>query len=173
MVRDALLTRALIAVTAALVALGVACGDDDSDATPTTAAETPSPTETSSAIITLTVAFPRPTDTGFEFVRVEREVVQTQAVGRAALEQLLAGPTAEEEAELAIMNPIPEGTQLLSLDIAEGTATADFSAELLDYGGGAANVEAITGAITETLRQFPTVHEVVILVEGEPEQLQP
>jgi spore germination protein GerM len=62
---------------------------------------------------------------------------------------------------------------LLSLNILDGVATADFSAELLAFGGGSLNVQTITAMIEETLKQFPTVTDVVILVEGQPDALQP
>ncbi len=70
---------------------------------------------------------------------------------------------------------IPEGTRLISLNVSGGTATAVFSPELENYGGGSCNVEAIRAQIESTLKQFSSVKNVVIAVEGKkPEEtLQP
>jgi spore germination protein GerM len=171
---------------AALVLLIVACGDDDDDdadsatATPSVEVETPTSETTTEptsdegeAVINLSLFYPRATETGFELVEVERQIPDTPLVGTEALVLLIDGPTVEEENEHDISNPIPEGTELLSLEIEDGVATADFSEELLDFGGGSLNVQTITAMIEETLKQFPTVDEVVILVEGQPDALQP
>jgi hypothetical protein len=70
---------------------------------------------------------------------------------------------------------IPEGAQLVSLNVSGGTATAVFSPELENYGGGSCNVQAIRAQIETTLKQFASVRNVVIQVEGKtPEEtLQP
>ena len=56
-----------------------------------------------------------------KLVPVRREVDATRAVGRAALNALFEGPTAEEAAASpALTTDVPEGTILLGLDIADG-----------------------------------------------------
>ena len=56
-----------------------------------------------------------------KLVPVRREVDATRAVGRAALNALFEGPTAEESAASpALTTDVPEGTILLGLDIADG-----------------------------------------------------
>ncbi len=108
-----------------------------------------------------------------EIVEVEREVPYTETIGRESIMQLLAGPTAEEEAE-GFSTSIPEETELIDLHIEEGVATADFTAELQEGVAGSAWVTTIRGQIEKTLMQFETVDEVVIMVEGESEEvLQP
>jgi spore germination protein GerM len=75
----------------------------------------------------------------------------------------------------------PEGTftpwgdrvMVRGVRIKDGIAYADFSKELYSYGGGSCRVEAIESAIENTLRQFPGVEEVKILVEGKEAELQP
>lgn len=124
-------------------------------------------------LVNIVLYFPRVTTQDIHFIAVDRQVEATPRVGTAALELLLEGFTSEEDAQFDLYDPIPDGTRLLSLVVEDGVARADFSAELLNYGGGAANVQAITGMIGRTLAQFPTVDEVVILVEGEEEQIQP
>jgi len=60
-----------------------------------------------------------------------------------------------------------------SVKIKDGIAYADFSKELYSYGGGSCRVEAIETAIVNTLKQFPCVEKVVILVEGREAEIQP
>lgn len=108
-----------------------------------------------------------------QIVAVERSIPYTVAPARAVLEALLAGPLPHEEAE-GLSTSIPEGTELLGIDIQEGRATADFSKELDEGVAGAAWVTAIRNQIEQTLLQFGTVDEVIIMVEGESEEvLQP
>ncbi len=104
-----------------------------------------------------------------EVVPVEREVAYTQEVGRVALENLLEGPTQEEEQE-GYSTAISEGTELLSLSIENGVAYADFSEEL-EVDGGSAMVTSIRDQITMTLTQFETINEVEISIEGETEDI--
>ncbi len=125
---------------------------------------------------------------------IEEELVQslgrfpkTEAIGAAALEQLLWGPTPGNLADFNTAIPTPEQVlkfpgrgpdwgprvTLRGLTISNGVATADFSKEMMAYGGGSARVAAISRQITETLKQFPSVQEVRILVDGQPDMLQP
>ncbi len=59
--------------------------------------------------------------------------------------------------------------RLLKLTITDGVALANFSAELNAYGGGSARVSLIRNQIEATLRQFPSVREVVIAINGQTE----
>lgn len=115
-------------------------------------------------------------------------VLKTRQVAAAALNELLWGvgprnfagfttslPTPQEV--IAYRNPGPSwGPRVtlrkVTIDNA-GVATADFSREMMAYGGGSARVAAITSQITQTLKQFPTIKDVRILVDGKPNALQP
>jgi spore germination protein GerM len=108
-------------------------------------------------------------------VPVGREVDRTVAVARAAMEQLLAGPTDAERAHDlrvgTIGTRIPEGTRLLGLDIQDGVATVDLSSEFAsgDIDGDEREAWAIRLAqVTYTLTQFPTVGRVRFMVDGKP-----
>jgi spore germination protein GerM len=57
--------------------------------------------------------------------------------------------------------------------IEDGTAYTDFSKELYSYGGGSCFTEAIETSIVNTLKQFPEVEKVVILVEGRKAEIEP
>jgi len=96
---------------------------------------------------------------------VSRTVAQTSAVGRAAILELLAGPTSEERT-LGYATNIPENTRLNSLVISDETAKADFSSGL-QFVAGSCRVIAIRSQIENTLLQFSTVSDVVISIEGE------
>lgn len=98
-----------------------------------------------------------------------RTVPRTAAVGRAALTELLKGPTTAEAAVGAI-TAINPGAKLQNLTIANGVARADFNQALgrgPDGGGEECLVQAARAQITETLKQFPTVRSVVISVNNQ------
>jgi hypothetical protein len=123
--------------------------------------------------MTVQVYFVAVEDGQEQIVARDREVTETVAVGNAALEALLAGPTEAELAE-GLTTAINDGVVLQDLVIADGVATADFSARLNEDVAGSAMVMAIRGQIEQTLLQFETVNEVVISVDGETEEvLQP
>jgi len=105
---------------------------------------------------------------GESLVPVLRRVEATRAVGRAALTELLAGPTAEEAgASPALGTTIPAGTILLGLDIADGLATVDLSREF-ESGGGSASMFGRLAQVVYTLTQFPTVEGVAFRLDGRP-----
>jgi hypothetical protein len=105
-----------------------------------------------------------------EVVRVERTIPRTDAPARAALEALIEGPE-EDESEYTTI--IPRDVRIQSLTIVDGVARVDFSDDLNRVAGSCA-VEAARAQIEETLKQFSTVEEVVISVEGSvDEALQP
>ena len=101
-------------------------------------------------------------------VPVLRSVPKTTAVARAAIEQLLLGPSADEQgASPAISSAVPEGTGLLGIRIESGTATVDFSGEFAS-GGGTHSTLFRLAQVTYTLTQFPTVQRVIFWIDGRP-----
>lgn len=101
---------------------------------------------------------------------VEREISYTKAVARAALEELLKGPTDEEKADGFFTN-INSGVKINSLIIDKGTAKVDFDERIEFQVGGSCRVSAIRAEITETLKQFEFVDEVIISVNGRTEDI--
>jgi germination protein M len=99
-------------------------------------------------------------------VPVLREVPRTQAVARAAIEQLLRGPVGRETKGGAISTAIPAGTRLLDVTIENGVATVDLSGEF-ESGGGTTSTMVRLGQVTYTLTQFTTVRSVLFRVDGE------
>jgi hypothetical protein len=116
------------------------------------------------------VFFARPTKTSSPLdcttmSAFDRRVVKTSAIAQAALNELLQGPT-NTEADKGAITSINQGTKLLSLRITNGTAYADFNNALTANVGGSCRVTAIRLQIENTLKQFPTVQNVVISVNG-------
>jgi len=101
---------------------------------------------------------------------VEREVPKTQAVARAALEELLKGAT-EEEKNQGFFTSINSGVKIQSLSIKDGVAKVDFDEQLEFQVGGSCRVAAIRAQITQTLKQFPTVDNVIISINGRTEDI--
>ncbi|MBI2610099.1 GerMN domain-containing protein [Candidatus Giovannonibacteria bacterium] len=101
---------------------------------------------------------------------VEREIPKTTAVGRAALEQLLRGPTLSEK-EAGYFSSINDGVLIQWLLIENGVAKVDFDEQMEYQVGGSCRVAAIRSQITETLKQFPTVKSVSISINGRTEDI--
>ena len=66
-------------------------------------------------------------------------------------------------------SPLPVGTRLRSINLADGLATVDFSREFqTHFAGGDTQSLRTVNAVLRTLGQFPTVNRVQILVDGSP-----
>ncbi|MDI3297973.1 MAG: GerMN domain-containing protein [Bacillota bacterium] len=83
---------------------------------------------------------------------------------RAAIEALLAGPTAEERSA-GLASALPRGVRLLSVELARPVATLDFSRELEQTGGTTA-VATLLDQIALTVASVPGVKGVELRVEG-------
>jgi len=112
-----------------------------------------------------------------EVTQITETVAPTNLPVEATLRKLLRKDpnSVDQQAQPGYGTHIPKGTQLISLKVSGGTATAMFSSELENDGGGSCNAEAIRAEIEQTLKQFSSVHQVVISVEGKTpeESLQP
>ena len=97
-----------------------------------------------------------------------REVPKTQAVATAAMGELVKGPT-DFEAYAGIFTSINKGVMVNSLVIENGVAKIDFNEELQKGVAGSCKVIAIRAQIEQTLKQFSTVKEVVISINGKTE----
>lgn len=101
---------------------------------------------------------------------VDRIIPKTLGIARAALEELLKGPTEEEKAK-GFFTSINPGVKIQSLSINDGLAKIDFDPQLEFQVGGSCRVSAIRAQITQTLKQFPTVNEVLISINGRTEDI--
>ncbi len=105
---------------------------------------------------------------------VDRQIDNVPAIASATVEKLLAGPTTDEK-EAGYFSNINEGVVVEDLVIENGRAEILFNDKLEEDVGGSCLVTAIRAQIESTLKQFGTVEEVTIQVEGmdEGEVLQP
>ena len=144
------------------------------EATETEASPTPAPSEDAIPIeesdrkIPIQLWFLDPGDDNAEDIRLRLQHVEIPAalsVGKAALEQLIAGvPNGAPDGTFTV---VPEDTELLGLTIEKGTARVDFSREFEDTGMGTTADGLQIPQVVYTLTQFPTVKRVVFLIEGE------
>ncbi len=102
---------------------------------------------------------------GEELFEITREVGMTQQTARAALTELIGGPT-EDEKEEGYFSSVNKETEIQSLSIENGTAYVDFSSHLEEDVAGSAMVSFIRNQINETLKQFESVDDVVISING-------
>jgi hypothetical protein len=101
---------------------------------------------------------------------VNRIVSKTEASARSALEELFKGPTDAEKAQGFFTN-INSGVKVQRLVIdSNGTVRADFSEEL-ETTGGSCRVTEIRSEINFTLKQFPTIKNVIISINGRTEDI--
>lgn len=101
---------------------------------------------------------------------VKRVIPFTVTVGKASIDELLKGPSAQET-KLGYGTNIPENVKLNSISIENKIAYVDFDNTLQYQVGGSCRVEAIRSQITETLKQFRSVEDVVISIQGEHENI--
>jgi spore germination protein GerM len=161
--------------------LTAACGSDDPSGEGTTTTTVPATTTSSTTTTTSTTTtvpaidqyvrvYFMVDDVGQEagpFIRpVIRQIAPTVAVARAALNELIAGPTPDEMAGIpAIHGGLPDGTRLLGLTIRDGTAWVDLSGEIENVGGTFGEM-SVLAQLVFTLTQFPTVDDVVLMIDG-------
>src|SRR3989338_2072889 len=105
-----------------------------------------------------------------EVFAVKRRVPKTAAPARAAIEELLTGPTENELSE-GYFTSLNTGVKIQRLTIADGTAYIDFDESLDENVGGSCRVAAVRSQIAETLKQFQTVDSVVISINGRTEDI--
>lgn len=99
-------------------------------------------------------------------VPVLRTVPQTQAVGRAAMLQLLdATFILSLTSRPGLSSAIPDGTRLLGLSIEHGIATVNLSGEFAT-GGSLDSIYQRYAQVVYTLTQFPTVSAVLFQLDG-------
>ncbi|MDO8740807.1 MAG: GerMN domain-containing protein [Candidatus Woesearchaeota archaeon] len=101
---------------------------------------------------------------------VDRGVSETQSVARAALEELLKGPTRQEILD-GFFTSINSDVKIQKLTIENTVAKVDFNDNLEKNVGGSCRVSAIRNQITQTLLQFKTIESVVISINGRTEDI--
>jgi hypothetical protein len=158
-----------LGLSLAAVGLAAGCGGSrSSEPTPPTTTTTATQPATTAATTT-----PAPQQTTFriyllhdgQVAPVRRTTQPTQAVARASLEQLIAGPTDTERAR-QLTTDVPQETQLNGISIADGVATVDLSHAFV--AGAEASISLRLAQVVYTLTQFPTVTRVRFEEDGQP-----
>jgi len=103
-------------------------------------------------------------------IAVERQVPQTLAVARTTIEALLRGAS-QEEINQGFVSNINSGVRIQKLTIENKVAEVDFDKELEFQVGGSCRVAAIRAQIIDTLKQFPTIDDVIISIDGRTEDI--
>jgi len=140
---------ALLALT--LVAAGCGGADDE-----TSGSEPPPPPPPAATTSTEPEPIVGAADVGVYFLRddelgfAQRSVGVTPLIPKATLEELLAGPTAEEK-EAGLTSDIPPNTEVVSVDVANATADVELSNPLDELG---------TMQVVQTLTQLETIERV-------------
>jgi hypothetical protein len=101
---------------------------------------------------------------------LERKIAKTVTTAKASLEELLKGPTETELAQ-KYYTSINSGVSLNKVTIKDGAAYADFNSQLEYQVGGSCKVAAIASQIRETLKQFSSIKDVVISIDGRTEDI--
>jgi hypothetical protein len=162
------MARASTRIAAAALAVGalLAAGCDGGGSSP---AHPPTETGTTSTEETMP---PARSSVAVYFLRdgkvspVRRSIAATPAVARAALTELLDGPTSEESAN-GLASSIPAGTTLRDISLADGVATVDLGGAF-DDGGGSASTLGRVAQVVATLTRFPTIQRVAFRIDGTP-----
>lgn len=129
---------------------------------------TPSPTQVDTMIVRAYFFLDDAVDGAPAIVPVLRTVPATTAAARAAMLELLAGPTATERAAVpAITTLIPDGVEVLGVVVVGRTATVDLSSDFA-AGGGSFGMRGRLAQVTWTLTQFASVDRVAFELDGEP-----
>lgn len=104
---------------------------------------------------------------------VKRTIPKTEGVARAAIEELLKGPT-QQEIKSGYYTSINSGVKLNDISIQKTnppSALVDFDEQLQFQVGGSCRVAAIRAQITQTLKQFPSIEDVIISINGRTEDI--
>ncbi len=89
----------------------------------------------------------------------------TEGIARAAINRIIKSPEVDSFTEtIGLQAPLPQGTEILGLNIRDGLARIDLSEELLNVQEGKERIAI--DSVAYTLMEFSTVDEVEILVEG-------
>lgn len=100
---------------------------------------------------------------------VEREVGPENSPIVSAIDELLKGLTDKDKNNGFITNIPEKDVKLQKLELKDNIAYIDFNPALQAGVAGSCKVNGIRAQITETLKQFPEIKDVVISIEGKTE----
>ncbi|MGE5630872.1 MAG: GerMN domain-containing protein [Caulobacteraceae bacterium] len=96
------------------------------------------------------------------FVPVTKLVSGFKNSVEASVSALLDGPVDGS----SLVNPFPEGTKLLGVQVKDGSAYINFSEQILARQGDKMSENAMIKAVTLTLKEFPQIQKAKIFVNG-------
>jgi len=100
-------------------------------------------------------------------IPVTRKIEKQDGIARASVAALIDNAANRERLQYFGLYPVlPQGTEVLGLDIKDGIATIDFNSAFLGFKSQLEEKNAIA-AVVYTLTEFATVDNVKILVNGE------
>jgi len=155
----------LILIVSLTGCLGQSGGNSQGNEQPSTGNESPKEKSPDTETVDFTVYF---SDEDAMYLKGETRTVAKNGkyVAELMLAELLKGPESEE-----LSPTIPEGTKLLSLEVADKIATVNFSREIqTNHPGGSAGETMTVYSIVNTLTQLEDIDAVQFLVEGEKEE---
>ncbi len=98
-------------------------------------------------------------------IPVYRPIPHSETIIRDTLNRLIPSPEAARElSPKGLQFVLPEQSAILGISLNEGLAKVDFSAPILNYSP--EDERLVLGSILCTLRQFPEIERLQILVEG-------
>lgn len=100
----------------------------------------------------------------------QKRVISKEGPGTQALQELFTGPL--KQGSDTPVSALPLASRLITLKIESGVARVDVS-RATGAGGGSCGMGIRLDQIRKTLLRFPTVKEVVISAEGDPNTFQP
>lgn len=100
---------------------------------------------------------------GLALVGEMREVPKDENIAENTLKMLIEGPLSDE-----LVNIIPKGTKLNSLEIKDSVCTVDLSGEFVNGAYGSSSSDTLcVYSIVNTLTSLDSVDEVLFLIDGE------
>lgn len=147
-----------------VVLIVISAGCQRSNQPPQPGPGTPAPVET--AKMDVAVYYLKTTQTEMYLVREVHQVDKNVEVARAALNELISGTPVTAGASRVM----PADTKILGINIAQGLATVDFSAEVLKANVGSSGEALGIASIVNTLTEFPTIQKVAFTVDGSKEK---
>jgi len=106
-------------------------------------------------------------------IPITRDIYKEEGIAKAALRCMVDNDSNRSAVQSLGLYPVlPEGTEILGMNIKDGIATVDFNSRILDYKDKTAENNIVAGVVY-CLTEFSTIDGVKILVEGmEKEKLQ-
>lgn len=100
-------------------------------------------------------------------IPMTRKIKWQDGVARGAISALIHDTKSSEQLKhFGIYQVLPNGTEILGLNIKQGTATIDFGIKLLNYSS-KLDERDIISSVVYTLTEFSTIKSVKILINGQ------